>query len=141
ADEGKLHLEDRGIDHLPWFRMGDPYVTHEMRLRDILAHRSGLGSHAGDLLFVTPSTYTTREVVERLRDVPLSTGFRATFAYENLMYAVAALVIEQASGESYANFVREHIFAPLGMKESHIDASELEPGDDVVTPYAPRPIP
>lgn len=138
ADEGKLHLEDRVTDHLPWFRMGDPYVTREMRLRDILAHRSGLGSHAGDLLFVTPSSYTTREVVERLRDVPLKSGFRAEFAYENLMYAVAALVIEQASGESYADFVREHIFAPVGMGESHIDASELKPGDDVATPYALR---
>src|ERR1700722_14307693 len=57
ADEGKLDLDDRVIDHLPWFSMGDPYVTREMRLRDILAHRSGLGSHAGDLLFVTPSSY------------------------------------------------------------------------------------
>lgn len=138
ADEGKLHLEDRVIDHLPWFRMGDPYVTHEMRIRDLLAHRSGLGSHAGDLLFVTPSTYTTREVVERLRDVPLSSGFRASFAYENLMYAVAALVIEQASGQSYADFVRQHIFQPVGMSESHIDASELKPTDEVATPYAVR---
>jgi CubicO group peptidase (beta-lactamase class C family) len=138
ADEGKLHLEDRVVDHLPWFRMGDPYVTHEIRVRDLLAHRSGLGSHAGDLLFVTPSTYTTREVVERLRDVPLASGFRATFAYENLMYAVAALVIEQASGESYADFVREHIFTPAGMSDSHIDATELKPTDDVATPYALR---
>jgi len=138
ADEGKLHLEDRVVDHLPWFRMGDPYVTHEMRIRDLLAHRSGLGSHAGDLLFVTPSTYTTREVVERLRNVPLASGFRATFAYENLMYAVAALVIEQASGESYADFVREHIFRPVGMNESHIDASELKPTDDLATAYALR---
>ena len=138
ADEGKLHLEDRVVDHLPWFRMGDPYVTHEMRIRDLLAHRSGLGSHAGDLLFVTPSTYTTREVVERLRDVPLASGFRATFAYENLMYAVAALVIEQASGESYADFIRGHIFTPVGMSDSHIDATELEPTDDVATPYALR---
>ena len=138
ADEGKLHLEDRVVDHLPWFRMGDPYVTREMRLRDILAHRSGLGSHAGDLLFVTPSTYTTREVVERLRNVPLASGFRATFAYENLMYAVAALVIEQASGESYADFVREHIFRPVGMNESHIDATELKPTDDLATAYALR---
>lgn len=138
ADQGKLRLEDRVIDHLPWFRMEDPYVTREMRLRDILAHRSGLGSHAGDLLFVTPSTYTTREIVERLRDVPLKSGFRSSFAYENIMYAVAALVIEQASGESYADYVREHIFAPLEMNESHIDATELTAADDVATPYSSR---
>jgi CubicO group peptidase (beta-lactamase class C family) len=43
ADQGKLHLEDRVVDHLPWFRMAAPYVTREMRIRDLLAHRSGPG--------------------------------------------------------------------------------------------------
>ena len=147
ADEGKLHMDDRVIEHLPWFRMSDPYVTREMRVRDTLAHRSGLGSHAGDLLFVPASTYSTREVVERLRDMPLASGFRAGFAYENIMYAVATLLVEQASGQSYGDFVREHIFARLGMTESRIDATELQPGDDFATGYAPaedgrlRPIP
>ena len=47
ADDGKLALEDRVIDHLPWFRMSDPYVTFEMRIRDLLAHRSGLGLGLG----------------------------------------------------------------------------------------------
>ena len=41
ADRGKLKMDDRVIDHLPWFRMSDAYVTHEMRIRDLLAHRSG----------------------------------------------------------------------------------------------------
>jgi CubicO group peptidase (beta-lactamase class C family) len=137
ADEGKLHLEDRVVDHLPWFRLSDPYATREIRVRDTLAHRSGLGSHAADLLFVPGTTYTTREVVERLRDMPLSSGFRAGFAYENVMYAVATLLIEQASGQSYADFVREHVLVRAGMTESRIDATELKPGDDVATAYAP----
>src|SRR5882762_5064857 len=131
ADQGKLKLEDRVVDHLPWFRMADPYATREMRIRDILAHRSGLGSHAGDLLFVPASTYSTREVVERLRDLPLATGFRSSFDYENIMYAVATLIIEQVSGESYADFIREHIFVPIGMTESRIDSTYLTPSDDV----------
>jgi len=138
ADQGKLRLDDRVIDHLPWFRMADPYVTREIRVRDLLAHRSGLGSHAGDLLFVPASTYSTREVVERLRDLPLKSGFRDSFAYENIMFAVATLVIEQASGQSYAAFVSEHIFRPIGMTESRIDSTYLRPGDDAATAYMPQ---
>src|SRR3546814_4525870 len=57
ADEGKLKLDDRVIDHLPWFRMSDAYITREMRIRDLLAHRSGLGLGAGDLLFWPTTTY------------------------------------------------------------------------------------
>jgi CubicO group peptidase (beta-lactamase class C family) len=42
AEDGKLKMDDRVIDHLPSFRMSDSYVTGEMRIRDLLAHRSGL---------------------------------------------------------------------------------------------------
>jgi CubicO group peptidase (beta-lactamase class C family) len=138
ADQGKLHLDDRVIDHLPWFRMAEPYATREMRIRDALAHRSGLGSHAGDLLFVPATTYSTREVVERLRDLPLSNGFRDSFNYENIMYAVATLVIEQASGQSFGDFVRQHIFQPVEMTESRIDSTYLLPGDNAATAYSPQ---
>src|SRR5690606_10420525 len=65
ADEGKLDLDDRVIDHLPWFRMGDAYVTREMRLRDRLVRRGGLGLGAGDPLFGPPTDYATRAAAAR----------------------------------------------------------------------------
>jgi CubicO group peptidase (beta-lactamase class C family) len=138
ADQGKLRLDDRVVDHLAWFRMSDPYVTRELRIRDLLAHRSGLGSHAGDLLFTPGTTYSTREVVEQLADLPLATGFRSGFAYENLMFAVATLIIEQASGQSYADFIQEQVFKPIGMSESRVDSSFLERGANYATAYVPQ---
>jgi CubicO group peptidase (beta-lactamase class C family) len=135
-EQGKLKMDDRVIDHLPWFRMSDPYVTHEMRIRDLLAHRSGLSLGAGDLLYWPPTSYSTREVVERLRDVPIKNGFRSGYAYDNILFAVATLVIEQASGQSYADYVRTHLFKPVGMDESLIDMTSLKPGMDVATGHA-----
>lgn len=137
AEAGKLKMNDRVIDHLPWFRMSDPYVTHEMRIRDLLAHRSGLSLGAGDLLYWPPTSYTTKDVVERLARVPLKNGFRSHYAYDNILFAVATLVIEQASGQSYADYVREHLFKPVGMDESLIDMTYLKPGMDVATGHAP----
>jgi len=136
AEQGKLKMDDRVIDHLPWFRMSDPYVTHEMRIRDLLAHRSGLSLGAGDLLYWPPTSYTTKDVVERLRYVPLKNGFRSHYAYDNILFAVATLVIEQASGQSYADFVRDHIFKPVGMDEALIDKTSLKPGMDVAMGHA-----
>ena len=136
AEQGKLKMDDRVIDHLPWFRMSDPYVTHEMRIRDLLAHRSGLSLGAGDLLYWPPTSYTTKEVVERLRDVPIKNGFRSGYAYDNILFAVATLVIEQTSGQSYADYVRTHLFQPVGMDESLIDKTYLKPGMDVATGHA-----
>lgn len=136
AEAGKLDMDDRVIDHLPWFRMSDAYVTHEMRIRDLLAHRSGLSLGAGDLLYWPPTSYTTKEVVQRLAKVPIKNGFRSGYAYDNILFAVATLVIEQASGQSYADYVREHIFKPVGMDESLIDKTYLKSGMDVATGHA-----
>lgn len=136
AEAGKLKMDDRVIDHLPWFRMSDPYVTHEMRIRDLLAHRSGLSLGAGDLLYWPPTSYTTKEVVQRLAKVPIKNGFRSGYAYDNILFAVATLVIEDASGQSYADYVRTHLFAPVGMDDTLIDMTELKPGMDVATGHA-----
>lgn len=136
ADEGKLKLDDRVVDHLPWFQMADPYVTREMRLRDLLVHRSGLSLGAGDLLFWPATTYGTREIVQRLRHVPIKGGFRDRYAYDNVLYAVAQLVIEQASGQDFATFLRTRIFQPLGMAETRFNADALRPGDNAATGHA-----
>ena len=129
ADEGKLRLDDRVIDYLPGFRMSDPYVTGEMRIRDLLAHRSGLSLGAGDLLFWPTTTYSTDEVVARLAKVPLKGGFRDHYAYDNILYAVAQKVIERVSGMSYAQFLRARIFEPVGMTGTRFNADHLRPGD------------
>ncbi|WP_367345447.1 serine hydrolase [Stenotrophomonas bentonitica] len=136
AEQGKLKMDDRVIDHLPSFRMSDPYVTGEMRIRDLLAHRSGLSLGAGDLLFWPTTTYSNAEVVERLGKVPLKAGFRDRYAYDNILYAVAQQVIEKVSGQSYADFLQQHIFTPVGMTGTRFNADHLQKGDKPATGHA-----
>ena len=136
ADEGRLSLDDRVIDHLPWFQMSDAYVTREMRVRDLLAHRSGLGLGAGDLLSWPGTAYTTEEVARRLRHVPIAGSFRGQYAYDNILYGVAQLVIEQASGQSFEAFLRTRMLEPLGMHATRFNADALREGDNVATGYA-----
>ncbi|RRN57399.1 serine hydrolase [Pseudoxanthomonas sp. SGNA-20] len=136
ADEGKLSLEDRVVEHLPEFRMADPYVTAQMRVRDLLTHRSGLGLGAGDLLFWPGSDYSTEEVVARLKDVPLASSFRERYAYDNILYAAATLLIERVSGQSYAQFLQQRFFDPLGMAGTRFNADALRPGDRAASGHA-----
>ncbi len=136
AEDGKLDMNDRVIDHLPWFRMSDPYVTHDMRIRDLLAHRSGLSLGAGDLLYWPTTDYSTREVAERLKSVPLTGQFRGQYAYDNILYGVAQLVVEQASGMSFKQFLQRRVFAPLDMRETRYNADDLKPGDNAATGHA-----
>jgi len=76
VDEGKLSWDDPVTKHLPAFQMADAYVTHTMTVRDLLVHRSGLGLGAGDLLWWPTTTFSTDEIIDRLRNVKLSTSFR-----------------------------------------------------------------
>jgi len=135
-DEGKLKPDERVIDVLPSFRMSDPYVTQEMRIRDLLAHRSGLSLGAGDLLFWPTTTYTTDEVVAHLAHVPLKGGFRDRFAYDNILFAVAEKVVEQVSGMSFQQFLQTRIFNPVGMTETRFNADFLQPGDQAAVGHA-----
>lgn len=136
AEQGRLKMDDRVIDHLPGFRMSDPYVTGEMRIRDLLSHRSGLSLGAGDLLFWPTTGYSNQEVVQRLAKVPLKAGFRDRYAYDNILYAVAQQVIEQVSGQSYADFLQQHIFTPVGMDGTRYNADHLTPGDNAAVGHA-----
>ena len=45
----------------------DPYVSHEMTIRDLLTHRSGMGLGEGDLLFWPHTTFTRADIIYRLR--------------------------------------------------------------------------
>ena len=57
VDEGKLSWDDPVYQRLPGFQMYDPYVAHEMTIRDLLTHRSGMGLGEGDLLIFPHTTY------------------------------------------------------------------------------------
>ena len=116
--------------------MSDPYVTRQMQVRDLLVHRSGLGLGAGDLLYWPTTTYTTREVAERLKDVPLTGGFREKYAYDNILFGVAQLVVEEASGLSFKQFLEARVFTPLGMGETRYNSDDLKPGENVAVGHA-----
>jgi CubicO group peptidase (beta-lactamase class C family) len=120
VEEGKLRWDDRVVDILPAFAMSDPYVTRELTIRDLLVHRSGLGLGAGDLLWWPPTTYDRKEIVRRIRFIPLATSFRSAYAYDNVLYLVAGEVIEAVSGLSWEDFVQRRILQRVGMTESDV---------------------
>jgi len=135
-EQGKIRWDDKVIEHLPWFRLSDPYVTHELTVKDLLVHRSGLGLGAGDLLWWPPSTYTRDEIVRKLKHIPLENSFRNTYAYDNVLYLVAGEVIEAVSGLSWEEFIQERILVPLGMKSSTVHGIHYTQQPNIAAPHA-----
>jgi CubicO group peptidase (beta-lactamase class C family) len=121
VDQGLIDWDDRVIDHMPWFRMYDPYVTREFTVRDLLVHRSGLGLGAGDLLFVPRSNLSREETVRRLAHLKPASSFRYSYAYDNVLYAVAGQLIEEVTGLTWEEYTVQRLLRPAGMYVSTSD--------------------
>lgn len=135
VDEKKLSWDDPVYERLPGFQMYDPYVSHEMTIRDLITHRSGMGLGEGDLLFWPHTTFTREEVIYKLRFMKPTSSFRSRFAYDNLLYMTAGQIIPAVIGKSWDDYVREKILAPLGMEHTNLSTTAYKPGDNYAWPH------
>lgn len=131
--EGALGWEDLIVDHLPDFRLADPWVTREITLRDLLSHRSGLPM--ANLMWL-PGHLDGDGLIRRLRHLDPVAGFRTELTYQNVLYLVAGRVLAGRSGRSWAGFLAERIFEPLGMDRTRADPVGLAEATNVATPHA-----
>ncbi len=134
VDEGKLKWEDKVVDHLPEFKLYDPYVTREFTIRDLLCHRNGYETFDGDLLWYGTS-YDRHEIVKRFSNLAPKHGFREKYGYSNIMFIAAALVIEKKSGQSWEDFIATRILTPLGMTSSSITMNAFKSGQNIAVPH------
>ncbi|WP_341219403.1 serine hydrolase [uncultured Pseudoalteromonas sp.] len=125
VDEGKLRWDDRVIDHLPEFRLYDSYVTREMRVRDLLSHRSGLGLGQGDLMIWPSTDKSVADILSGLKYLKPASSFRSKYAYNNLMFVTAGEVVARVSGISWNDYVEKHILQPLKMTNSRAGFSRI----------------
>ena len=137
VQQGKLDWDDPVVKHLPAFAMHDPWVTRNMTVRDLLVHNSGLPEGGGDLmLWPEPNLFTRDDIVHGLRYIKPAYGFRAGYAYDNLLYVVAGQVAAAAGGAPYEELVRRELFAPLGLAGCRVGGFRLADAGSVAQPHA-----
>ncbi len=110
---GVVGWDDPIIRHDPDFEMYDAWVTRQVTLRDLLAHRSGLPDHAGDAL--EDIGYERIQILYRLRYQKPDSSFRSRFAYTNFGFTEAAVAAAMASGKSWEDVSAALLYRPLGM--------------------------
>jgi CubicO group peptidase (beta-lactamase class C family) len=134
VDEKKVAWDDPATKHLAGFQLSDPYVTRELTVRDLLSHRSGLNTFAGDLLWYE-SGYGREEILRRARFLKPTSSFRSRFGYQNVLFLAAGEIVPSATGKSWDDFLKEKFFAPLGMRRTTTSHAELLKADNVATPH------
>ena len=134
VDAGKLDWNDRVQDYLPDFELYDPYVTSELRIADLLCHRSGLETFSGDLLWYG-TTWSADEVLQRARHLQPTSPFRTQFGYQNILYIAAGKVVERITGQPWAATVRDSLLIPLGMERAVLSTSDVAGLENVALPH------
>ncbi len=100
-----------------------PDIWKPITLKQLLTHTSGITNYTAFPDFATTTVLPTKTdtIIDRLKKQPLDFAPGEKFSYSNSGYFLLGVVIGKASGKTYADFLQENIFDPLGMKQSGYD--------------------
>jgi CubicO group peptidase (beta-lactamase class C family) len=129
AEKGKLSLDDTIGKFLPAYPNRE--AAAKVTVRQLLDMTSGIGDFFGKKYEDTP-----KDRIRRLEDyLPLFASEPLLFApgsqrrYSNGGYIVLGLIVAKASGQSYFDYVHDHIYVPAGMTDAgHVESDVPEAG-------------
>ena len=136
VDAGKLQWDDPVVKYLPQLKMSDPWITREIRVRDLLIHNSGLREGAGDLmLWPEPNLFTRQDIIAGLQHLKPVRSFRSHYDYDNLLYIVAGEVAAAAGGAPYEELLRREVFEAAGLTRCQVGEFNREAIGNVAQPH------
>jgi CubicO group peptidase (beta-lactamase class C family) len=118
VDEGKISLEDRVIDHLPWFRLQDEKSTAEVKVKHLISHCIGLPAFCGDTF--SHFDFSAKEVIDAISTIPLKYPVGKKYGYQNVFVGIAGMLIEKVTGRTLKELMLEKIFQRLEMSHSSV---------------------
>lgn len=119
AQQGKLSIGDP----ISKYYTDAPPSWSKVTLKHLLTHTSGIPPYTGLAGFerISRQPQTPADLVKLVQDRPLDFEPGERFEYDNTGYVLLGYVIEKVSGQSYADYLRSHIFEPLGMADTGYD--------------------
>jgi CubicO group peptidase (beta-lactamase class C family) len=114
--QGKLSFTDTIGKYVSGF---PPETAGKVTIHQLLTHTSGMG----DALRRGPTTEPPRTIADLMKQIvkePLQFEPGSQFGYSNSGFIVLGAIIERVTGQSYADYVHEHIFKPADMTATAI---------------------
>jgi len=129
VEEGRIDLDASVTAYLPDYEL----QGHEVTVRHLLTHTSGIKSYTnlGDAFWLEAGFHDLSHAEMRalFEDEPFDFAPGEEYRYNNSAYYLLGMIIEEASGVSYEDYLVEHIFLPLGLtRSSYCHESRITPG-------------
>src|ERR1700748_3250102 len=120
----KLSLDDKVTKYLPQFKLQDKPAGEMAVIRDLLCHRLGFQTFQGDFTFYN-TNLSRNEVIEKLGLIKAKYPFRTKWGYTNAAFLTAGQIIPVVTGKPWETYLKENIFAPLGMSNTLALTAEM----------------
>ncbi|KAG0094589.1 hypothetical protein BGZ93_007026 [Podila epicladia] len=131
--EGKMDWDTTPVNtYLPDFETIDPVLTSQLTLQDLLSHRTTFPSLDASWFW---GNETRRDLIRRIRHVPVDPKLRSTTNYNNVMYSVAGEAAANVAGAPIEQLVRDKIFKPLGFSSMGFTMDAMSKNSNHALPY------
>jgi CubicO group peptidase (beta-lactamase class C family) len=117
VEAGQIELDRSAQDYLPWFEVADPEASAQITVRHLLNQTSGL-SRASHVDAPQSPDASMAETVRALKNARPTAPVGTEFQYFNPNYTTLGLLVEAVSGQSYGEYLADHVFGPLQMERS-----------------------
>ena len=138
-DQGKVDLRDPVSKHLPWYAVTQQYEdSSPVTLEGLLTHSAGLPRESDHPYWSGPEyPFPTKdEVIAGLENQETLYSSRTKYQYSNLGLSLAGYIVQEASGQPYHEYVRDHVLEPLGMSHTYSEMPEQHVGGQLATGYS-----
>jgi CubicO group peptidase (beta-lactamase class C family) len=128
VEQGKIDLDAPVRRYLAWFQLTAGGASPPVTIRNLLHHTSGLSQASGreNLADGDASTDALERNVRRLATARPTVSAETEFQYSNANYDVLGLIVQTVAGQSFENYIRTQVFAPLAMQHSFMSASDAQ---------------
>jgi len=125
VEEGKIELDKPFSQYVPAFKLKDPRGA-KITPRHLLNHTSGLTDKMYPDMTIDPQPQSFAAVIQHLKNVSLANDPGKEHHYNNTNYQLLALLVEVVSKEEFSQYLENHIFGPLEMKQTFNAANTKE---------------
>ncbi|TVQ74016.1 MAG: serine hydrolase [Balneolaceae bacterium] len=136
-EEGKLRLDDRIEDLLPWYNLEQGFAdSRPVTVRTMLTHSSGLPREANFPYWIGPYPFPDREqIIAEMSNQQTLYPSSTYFQYSNLAMTLLGEIVAEVSGMTYDEFVYTNIIEPLGLSDTRTELPEDLYGDQLAYGY------
>lgn len=128
-DKGLLDLDDPVRKYIPWLKVKYNGKYVDMTIRQVLNQTSGVPSITLGYMPVGDGDDAYDKTVSMIVDTELNSMPGERYEYASLNYDIAGLIIQNISGKTFEQYIKENLLQPLGLDNTYLSRKEaLENG-------------